>query len=309
MISLADGQSITLIGVSASSLTGANFVFDQTPQMANSGTITITIGDGALLPVSGTIDNLGTISIGSVGAATVLQLIQYGVTLQGGGQVTLSDNDANVISATLPGVSLNNVDNAISGAGQIGNGSLTLINGGSIVANGSHALVIDTGSNTIFNSGTIAATASGGLELASGLNNQGSILVSASHALLSGNVSGSGEVLLTGHASVEFGAAASSDIVLGASATALITFDDSIDFSGTITGFDSDDQVQLQDILFGSSTSLFWAVKEDGSGGVLTVSDGEHQSVIEFHGNYDASLFTIDSNGHGGTQVTYGDWF
>ena len=52
-ITLADGQSIKLYGVAAASLSAWNFVFNQTPVTNNAGTM--TIGDGALLPLSGTI--------------------------------------------------------------------------------------------------------------------------------------------------------------------------------------------------------------------------------------------------------------
>jgi hypothetical protein len=73
----------------------------------------------------------------------------------------------------------------------------------------------------------------------------GSILVNGSDALLGGEVWGSGDVLLIGHASVEFGAAAASEIVLDEGATGLIQFDDSIDFSGTIAGFNGADRTAL----------------------------------------------------------------
>ena len=62
-----------------------------------------------------------------------------------------------------PTVTFTNVDNVISGAGQLGGGSLTLINGGTIIANGANALVIDTGANDVTNNGTVEATGSGGL--------------------------------------------------------------------------------------------------------------------------------------------------
>ena len=74
------------------------------------------------------------------------------MTLHGAGQVTLSDDDGNVISGTSQNVTLNNVDNTISGAGQLGAGELDLINSGKIIATGSHSLTIDTGTNVIENS-------------------------------------------------------------------------------------------------------------------------------------------------------------
>ncbi|TGW05320.1 adhesin, partial [Mesorhizobium sp. M2D.F.Ca.ET.145.01.1.1] len=96
VIALGDGQSITLDGVHSGALTASNFVFDQTPVVNNSGTM--TIGDGALLPLSGIINNSGLISLDSTGSDTLLQVIQHGVTLQGGGQILLSDSAANMIS-------------------------------------------------------------------------------------------------------------------------------------------------------------------------------------------------------------------
>ena len=70
-ITLADGQSITLYGVAADSLGASNFVFNQTPVMNNAGTM--TIGDGAMLPLSGTINNTGTIALESAGSTTTLR--------------------------------------------------------------------------------------------------------------------------------------------------------------------------------------------------------------------------------------------
>src|SRR6202011_624137 len=52
MITLGAGQSITLHGVDAASLTAGDFVFDQTPVTNNAGSI--VIGDDAMLPLSGT---------------------------------------------------------------------------------------------------------------------------------------------------------------------------------------------------------------------------------------------------------------
>jgi hypothetical protein len=145
VITLANGQSITLLDVPGSSLSANNFVFDHTPSLLNTGTL--TINDGALLPLSGIITNTGTIALDSTGNEAHLELIQNGITLQGGGQVVLSDSDENLISGTAPSVTLTNMDNTISGTGQLGAGQMTLINNGTIAAIGTHALVVDTGTN------------------------------------------------------------------------------------------------------------------------------------------------------------------
>ena len=304
LLTLAEGQTITLQGVTAAALTTANFLFDETPVVSNSGVM--TIGNGAMLPLSGTIVNSGVISLESTGDTTLLQLIQYGTTLQGGGHVVLSDDGGNVISGTLPSVTLNNVDNIISGAGEIGAGTLTLINGGSIIADGTHGLVLDTGTNMISNSGIIAATGSGGLTVVSAIDNEGLIQLNSSHAVLVGDVSGSGDVVLSGTATVEFGGHVTSDIVVDAGATGLILFDDSISFSGTIAGLDSDDRVDLSDLAFDAATMLSYAANDTGTGGVLTVTSGADVAHLTLIGSYHAEDFGLWSDGHSGTLISFG---
>ena len=70
---------------------------------------------------------------------------------------------------------LTNVDNTISGAGTIGDSNLTLINQGTINANASLALVLNTGSNAIINSGTLEASSSGGLDIEGNVTNSKTI--------------------------------------------------------------------------------------------------------------------------------------
>ena len=204
VITLADGQSITLSGVPVSSLSASNFVFDHTPAMGNAGTM--TIDDGAMLPLSGIITNTGTIALDSAGRETRLELIQDGITLQGGGQVVLSDSSENVISGTIPSVTLTNVDNTISGAGQLGAGQMVLINNGTIIAIGTHALVIDTGPNAVTNAGTLEATGSGGLILNSDIVNSGLIWANGGNITINGAVTGSGNAMISGAATLELGA-------------------------------------------------------------------------------------------------------
>ena len=208
-ITLADGQSITLYGSVAASLSAWNFVFDQTPVMNNAGTM--IIGDGAILPLSGIINNTGTIAIGSAGNTTELELIQDGITLQGGGQVPLSDSDQNFISGAIPGVTLTNVDNTISGAGQLGDWQTILINQGTIVANGTHALTIDTGSNVVINSGALEATGPGSLIVNSDISNSGLIWAYGGNITIEGAVTGSGTAIINGGV-LEFFAASSIDV-------------------------------------------------------------------------------------------------
>ena len=196
MITLGGGQSITLHGVDATALTANNFVFDQTPVTNNAGMM--TIGDGAMLPLSGIINNTGTIALNSAGNSTILELIENGITLQGGGQVTLSDSGENAISGTFPGITFTNVDNTISGAGQLGDWQTILLNEGTIVATGTHSLIIDTGSNVVINSGTLEATGSGGLIVNSDISNSGLIWADGGNITIEGAVTGTVGALISG---------------------------------------------------------------------------------------------------------------
>ncbi|RUZ78462.1 adhesin [Mesorhizobium sp. M7A.F.Ca.US.006.01.1.1] len=303
VIALGDGQSITLDGVHSGALTAGNFVFDQTPVVNNPGTM--TIGDGALLPLSGTINNSGVISLDSTGGETLLQVIQHGVTLQGGGQILLSDSAANVISGTGPDVTLVNVDNTISGAGQLGGGMLSLDNQGTIIASGANALVIDTGGSVVTNSGTLEATGSGGLTINGGLANSGMLLANGGDIVIHGQVTGDGDATIGNLSKLEFGGASSTDVTFAHDAAGTLQLDDSFDFSGRIGGITNDDRLELEDILFGAGTTAVYQANQDGSGGTLTVSDGTHGTALHLVGSYDANGFKLADDGQGHTAVSY----
>jgi hypothetical protein len=59
----------------------------------------MTIDDGAMVPLGGTIDNSGTIAHASTSDGATLEVQVSGVTLQGGGKVLLSDDGRNFVTA------------------------------------------------------------------------------------------------------------------------------------------------------------------------------------------------------------------
>ena len=133
-----------------------------------------TAGAAGQLSVAESIVNAGTIALDSVGDATALILGSQdsrAVKLTGGGKVTLSDSAQNIIETTAasPATALENVDNTITGAGEIdGSNGLALLNdaGGTIDATGAdHGLLIGTVSLT--NKGVLEDTGAGGLQVAS----------------------------------------------------------------------------------------------------------------------------------------------
>ena len=260
-ITLGAGETITLHSVDAASLTAADFVFDQTPVLDNAGTMTVS--DGAMLPLGGIVDNTGTIALNSTGDQTELQIVGAGLTLEGGGQVILS-GDA-VIAGTGSTAVLTNVDNTISGAGQIGSGdgTLTLVNEahGTIDANVSGGeLTIDTGA-AIVNAGLFEATNGGTL-------------------LIDDPVNG-GTALIAG-GTLDFAAQANVNVVFdngtGTPVYGALVLGDASDFSGQISGFagtqpDSghSDVVDLSGFAFTATT--FAELVANGNL-ILTATDG-----------------------------------
>jgi len=300
VIDLGAGQSITLDGVSAASLSAGNFAFEQTPVVNNAGTI--IIGDGAMLPISGVVNNSGTIVLAAAMGESDLELIQHGITLTGGGHVVLSDNAGNVIFGSASDVDLTNVDNIISGAGNIGGGSMVLINSGTIIADGANALDIDTGANAVENAGTLESTGAGGMTVQSGVDNPGNLWANGGNILVKGAVTGAGCALISGMATLEFGAASSANTTFDAGAAATLKLDDSFHFSGTIAGFDADDLIDLADLQFANATASY-AANAGNTGGVLTISDGAVSVHLALIGLYDPTHFQLAADAATGTMI------
>ena len=304
VITLGDGQTITLSGVDASSLNESDFVFNQTPVTNNTGDM--VVGDGAILPLSGIVNNTGTIVLDSASNRTGLELIQYGITLQGGGQLTLSDSDANAVFGTDPSVTFINVDNTISGAGQFGEGQMMLVNecAGTIEATGSNALVIDTGANAVVNSGTLESTGSGGLTINSDVSNSGLLWANGGNLTINGNIGGSGSVLIDGTATMEIGGSFNEDIRFNNTAAGTLKLDHSADFNGVVFGFDGNDILDFADIAMGSAT-LSYAANAQDTGGTLTVTDGTQTANINLVGQYEATSFQATADNGMGTLIEY----
>ena len=140
----------------------------------------ITATDNSTTTLKGTINNLGTIEqIGGNGANGVLA-IGGAVTLTGGGTVLLDTNLTSGGAAFIlgNGGTLTNTNNTILGTGVIGNGSLTLVNGGVIDATpegGTSALTLN-GSGGVTNTKLLEATAGGALSILTNVTNKGATI-------------------------------------------------------------------------------------------------------------------------------------
>jgi hypothetical protein len=264
---------------------------------------TMTIADAASLPLCGIIDNTGTIGLNSAGDPTELEILAPGATLQGGGHVTLSDNSGNTVYGANADATLTNVDNTISGSGQVGAGQMTLINEATIIADGTNALVIDTGTNVVSNSGTLEATGSGGLIIHSDVANFGLLWANGGDITNEGAVTGNGSADIESQASLEFGAASSANTIFGQGASGKLILDHAENFTGAVSGFRAGDLIDLANITFSTTETINYAANQNGIGGILTISDGTTTANIALVGQYNAAEFQVANDGHGGTLV------
>jgi hypothetical protein len=113
------------------------------------------------------------------------------------------------------------------------------------------ALVIETGTNVVTNSGTLEASGSGGLVIDSGLANFGSLWADGGNITLHGAVSGSGSATISGVATLEFGAASDQHVIFADGAAGTLKLDAGSNFSGSVSGFDANDKLDLRDLLQG----------------------------------------------------------
>ena len=253
-------------------------------------------------PLAGQVVNAGTIALTSTGDQTVLEILANGITLTGGGQVTLSDSSQNVIAGAAPGVVLTNVDNTIAGAGQIGAGSLTLVNAGTINAAGVNALVIDTGSNAVVNTGRIEATGPGGLTVNSALQNSGSLVANGGDLHLMGAVTGSGLATIFGSSTIEFGAASSEAVTFAGFSSGTLKLDDPAHFTGRISGFSAFTPLEHIDLAgIAPSATVTIATNSSDFSSILTFNDGLHTASIAFTGLVFISGFHLTSDQMGGS--------
>ena len=143
---------------------------------------------GTLEVNAGMITNAGAMEISSSGSYSSGMRITGGeVTLTGGGTVTLSPggSSGSYISGGAGTDRLVNVDNTISGAGNFGSNSLSILNRGTVRGDGAHALIIDPQDSIGFtNAGRLEAVGRGGVTLRSGaFTTSGHVLIAADSSM------------------------------------------------------------------------------------------------------------------------------
>jgi hypothetical protein len=175
-----------------------------------------------------------------------------------------------------------------------GPGSASFTNAGNVVANGLGTASVSV---AFINSGNVSV-GSGTLAFLGAVTNTGTIDASAGVLSIKTTVGGTG--------TLEVGAAGTLSLLLGAgtgqtvdflASTGLLDLTKPIDFKGTIDGFGGSDKI---DLLKAPETSFTF------SNGVLTVKDGtKTEASLHFGGSYTQSDFSLTSDGHGGTFITF----
>jgi hypothetical protein len=150
------------------STSGANTLGGTVNNVAG-GQIVLNNNTSLTLQGSGVYNNAGTIAMNSTGNLTDL-IMDGDVTLSGGGTVSLTNLSNNRMYGQAGTERLTNVNNTISGSGQLGINLMAITNqaGGVIEANQTISLTIDPNASGVINQGILRATNNATLVLSSG---------------------------------------------------------------------------------------------------------------------------------------------
>jgi probable HAF family extracellular repeat protein len=225
----------------------------------------VQVDDGANLELLGSIDNAGTIVLGSESGAELI--ISGPVTLSGSGTVSLEGNASVITGAGDPSDELINSGNTISGSGTIEDLTLENLSGGVIDATGG-TLSIDTG-HTVTNSGTLEATNGGTLQIYDGVSNaDGTIQAEdGGSSVQLFDITITGGTLTTGDAASNDGGVIE---VVATGDEGTTVFDGSSDGALTVDGY-----VQIDD---GASLELLGSV--DNAGTIILGSESGAELII-----------------------------
>ncbi len=278
----------------------------------------VNVDSGANLELLGTIHNLGTINVD--GDAITDLLISGTVTLNGGGAITLDGSTDQIVGVSDSEFAnkLDNVDNTISGAGAIGDGTgdLTFKNEGTVNADlHGHTLAIETGGNQITNTGTFEATCGGILDV--GVHGDGGSISNAGGVLFAGvgSMIDVADAITGGKGTIqggtlEFDAISSvnvkfdngaetpkyGELVFGNSASAL-------DYSGKIDGFAGTSSTVSDKIDLVGINPEDVSYAKHGGNTVVTITVGDDTNKITL----DGFTGSLDITSDGGTGALISD--
>jgi hypothetical protein len=251
--------------------------------------------------LAGTLDLTDTLEA----ASPQIIVAAGGATLAGGGRLELTNAATNTIVGASAAATLTNND-IIFGAGDLGDGKLTLDNGvkGIIEADDSVPLTINTGTtDTIANAGELIAVTA--LTIDSPLDNTGVLYAVGGTLTALGAVTGAGHAEVEGTGTLILKGAFSQNVTFASGSTGVVELEDSKGYTtGAITGFSTTgaNALDLLDIPFvsGTTTATYTGTTTLG---VLTVKEGANVAKITLEGDYLGQTFTLSAGPGGGTKV------
>ena len=244
---------------------------------------TVAINNNSTLDIANTIVNKGTIGINTNGYNDVLQVTSATATLTGGGAVIMSDNATNYIYGATTTTKLVNVNNRISGSGQLGSAQLVIDNqaAGMINSNGVTGMTIDADGFT--NEGLIEDTNTGGLFINSTtITNTGTILATGTNTSV--NLNGSdivggklttgatGGIIQTvgGNTAMIDGSTRTGAVTITAGSNVAIQNNSTLGFAGSIV---NDGTIQVNSDGYNDVLLINGASATFTGGGHITLSD------------------------------------
>ena len=298
--------------------------------IANAGNV--VVDDSTTLTLLGTVNNTGTITLASTGDPTELLIGLGGAALEGGGKIVLTANEEDEITGAASPDTLTNVNNTISGAGDLGGGQMTLVNDAKGVIDATGILSIITGANEIinaglmeavvstlqidsglFNTGTIESLGGGLVQIDASIFNNGKLLAANGAIAINDPISGNGSATIDNGGTISFAfsltgitqsiafannGTANATLVFGASATA----NPSLIYDGTISGFSTTkDRIDFTGLSFKSDTTPTKQLVNGNT--VLTVTEGADSASVTLAGNEMAAHFIVSQDSGTGTLI------
>jgi probable HAF family extracellular repeat protein len=210
--------------------------------------------------------------------------------------------DALLLNDAQATVTDNNGTLSLAGAGGLANpnGAL-IINAGTFRLNGgglkAGTIFIGIGGTFLISKGSYT----GSNALSETINDNGS-LIDNTKAAITGDISGTGSLVIAGKGVLEVGGLVSQNVTFASGSSGTFKLDHSltVPFTGTIFGLTPKDSVDLADLTYvrGKMNASY-----NSSAGTLTVTNGSQKVSLHLSGNFTNATWVLSKDATGGTVV------
>ncbi len=259
----------------------------------------VQVDDGSSLELLGSINNAGTIALGSESGAGLI--ISGLVTLTGSGVINLEVSGSIITGAGDPSDELINSGNTISGTGTIEGLTLENQSDGVINANvAGETFAIKTTTNAITNAGAFEATNGGELSVQSTVDDTGgTVTASGGFVDFYLGIHG-GNATITSDGKLEFGWSSDLATNIIGSGTLVLDHQNQSDpnfatasYTGTVSGFGQGAVIDVTDLSYSTLGIDFW----NGAAGALIISNATGTATVSLAGSHAQDSFALTSDG------------